>query len=43
VHQKVIYFYNQRGNAEQWIKESKQAVKMTPLNCHRLTRMNLTD
>jgi hypothetical protein len=27
--------YNQRGKAEQWIKEGKQAVKMTRLSCHR--------
>jgi hypothetical protein len=25
----VVRFYNQRGTAEQWIKEGKQAVKMT--------------
>jgi hypothetical protein len=25
----------QRGTAEQWIKEGKQAVKMTRLSCHR--------
>jgi hypothetical protein len=24
-----------RGNAEQWIKEGKQAVMMTRLSCHR--------
>lgn len=28
-------FYNKRGTAEQWIKESKQAVKMTRLSCYR--------
>jgi hypothetical protein len=27
--------YNKRGTAEQWIKEGKQAVKMTRLSCHR--------
>jgi len=27
--------YNQRGKAEQWIKEGKLAVKMTRLSCHR--------
>ena len=27
--------YNRRGTAEQWIKEGKQAVKMTRLSCHR--------
>ncbi len=26
---------NKRGTAEQWIKEGKQAVKMTRLSCHR--------
>jgi hypothetical protein len=31
-----VRFYNQRGAAEQWIKEGKQAVKMTRLSCHRL-------
>ena len=31
----VVRFYNQRGTAEQWIKEGKQAVKMTRLSCHR--------
>jgi len=31
----VVRFYNQRGSAEQWIKEGKQAVKMTRLSCHR--------
>ena len=34
-NRKVIRFYNQRGKAEQWIKEGKQAVKMTRLSCHR--------
>ena len=31
----VVRFYNKRGTAEQWIKEGKQAVKMTRPNCHR--------
>jgi hypothetical protein len=26
---------SKRGTAEQWIKEGKQAVKMTRLSCHR--------
>src|ERR1035438_9494136 len=34
-NRKVVHFYNQRGKAEQWIKEGKQAVKMTRLSCHR--------
>jgi hypothetical protein len=32
----VARVYNKRGTAEQWIKEGKQAVKMTRLSCHRL-------
>jgi hypothetical protein len=31
----VVRFYNKRGTAEQWIKEGKQAVKMTRLSCNR--------
>ena len=31
----VVRFYNKRGTAEPWIKEGKQAVKMTRLSCHR--------
>lgn len=31
----VVGFYNQRGTAEQWIKEGKNAVKWTRLSCHR--------
>jgi hypothetical protein len=30
----VVRFYK-RGTAEHWIKEGKQAVKMTRLSCHR--------
>jgi hypothetical protein len=30
----VVRSYNKRGTAEQWIKEGKQAVKMTRLSCH---------
>jgi hypothetical protein len=30
----VVRFYNKRGTVEQWIKEGKQAVKMTRLSCH---------
>jgi hypothetical protein len=29
-----VHFYNKRGTGEQWIKEGKQAVKMTRLFCH---------
>ena len=42
----VVRFYNKRGTAEQWIKEGKQAVKMTRLSCHRFrsneVRLRLT-
>ena len=27
-------FYNQRGTAEQWIKEGKNAIRWTRLSCH---------
>jgi len=30
----MVRFYNQRGTAEQWIKEGKNAVKWTRLSCH---------
>jgi hypothetical protein len=30
----VVRFYNKRGTAEQWIKEGKQALKMTRLSWH---------
>ncbi len=32
--QHVVHFYNQRGTAEQWIKEGKYAVNWTRLSCH---------
>ena len=32
----MVRFYNKPGPAEQWIKEGKQAVKMTSLSYHRL-------
>jgi len=31
----VTRFYNQRGTAEQWIKEGKNAITWTRLSCHR--------
>ena len=31
----VVRFYNQRGTAEQWIKEGKEALHWTRLSCHR--------
>ena len=30
----VTRFYNQRGTAEQWIKEGKNAITWTRLSCH---------
>ena len=30
----VVCFYNQRGTAEQWIKEGKAATHWTRLSCH---------
>jgi hypothetical protein len=33
-HSNVVKFYNQRGTAEQWIKEGKYALKWTQLSCH---------
>jgi len=32
----VVAFYNQRGTAEQWIKEGKNAVKWTRLSCRSM-------
>ena len=31
---RVMRFYNQRGTAEQWIKEGKNAIRWTRLSCH---------
>ncbi len=31
----VVRFYNQRGTAEQWIKEGNEATHWTRLSCHR--------
>jgi hypothetical protein len=31
---RVVRFYNERGTAEQWIKEGKNAVNWTRLSCH---------
>ncbi len=33
--ERVVAFYNQRGTAEQWIKESKNAIKWTRLSCRK--------
>jgi hypothetical protein len=35
----VVRFYNQRGTAEQWIKEGKNAVKWTRLRYWTLTTL----
>ena len=32
--ERVVAFYNQRGTAEQWIKEGKGAIRWTRLSCH---------
>jgi hypothetical protein len=31
--ERVVAFYNQRGTAEQWIREGKGAIKWTRLSC----------
>ena len=33
--ERVVAFYNQRGTAEQWIKEGKNAIRWTRLSCRR--------
>ncbi len=33
--ERVVSFYNQRGTAEQWIKEGKNAIKWTRLSCRK--------
>jgi hypothetical protein len=33
--EKVVHFYNQRGTAEQWIKEGKNTIRWTRLSCQR--------
>jgi class 3 adenylate cyclase len=35
--ERVVAFYNQRGTAEQWIKEGKGAIKWTRLSCRTFT------
>ena len=37
--ERVVAFYNQRGTAEQWIKEGKNAIRWTRLSC-RSVRAN---
>jgi len=36
-HSNVVKFYNKRGTAEQWIKESKYALNWSRLSCHDFT------
>jgi hypothetical protein len=31
---RVVVFYNQRGTAEQWIEQGKNAINWTGLSCH---------
>ncbi len=33
--ERIVAFYNQRGTAEQWIKEGKNAIKWTRLSCQK--------
>lgn len=33
--ERVVAFYNQRGTAEQYIKEGKNAIRWTRLSCHK--------
>jgi hypothetical protein len=35
--ERVVAFYNQRGTAEQWIREGKNAIKWTRLSCRTFT------
>jgi hypothetical protein len=43
--ERVVVFYNQRGTAEQWIKEGKHAIRWTRLSCrkfaHNAVRLQL--
>ena len=43
--ERVVAFYNQRGTAEQWIKEGKNAIRWTRLSCrgfdHNAVRLQL--
>jgi hypothetical protein len=33
-NRRVVKFYNERGTAEQWIREGKNALRWTRLSCH---------
>ncbi len=35
--ERIVAFYNQRGTAEQWIKEGKNAIKWPRLSCCSFT------
>ena len=43
--ERVVAFHNQRGTAEEWIKEGKNAIKWTRLSCrkfrHNAVRLQL--
>ena len=39
--ERVVAFYNQRGTAEQWIKEGKGALKWTRLSCRTFAAIRL--
>ena len=39
--ERVAAFYNQRGTAEQWIKEGKNAIKWTRLSCRKFRNNEL--
>jgi len=34
-NKRVLAFYNDRGTAEQWVKEGKHAIRWTRLSCMR--------
>jgi hypothetical protein len=34
--ERVVAFYNQRGTAEQWIREGKNAIRWTRLSCRSM-------
>ena len=36
--ERVVAFYNQRGTAEQWIKQGENAIRWTRLSCRRFDR-----
>ncbi len=40
--ERMVAFYNQRGKAEQYIKEGKNAIKWTRLSCHKFRNNAIT-